>query len=110
MITRVWTSDVKAERLNELIDWIEVNSWPLVQQAPGFDGGTLYVPLESGDRIVTVSNWADAASLANFAGEDWKEVPIVYDEERPFLSGSVSLRHYVPRQIVTPERIDTRRG
>ena len=102
MITRVWRCDVVPERADELIDWIELNSWPRVRTAPGFIGGALYLPMDGKDTIVTASHWVDGTSIGAYAGEDWRGTPVVYDYERAFLVGEPSVEHFVRAHEVQP--------
>jgi len=102
VITRVWECGVVPATAAELIGWIELNSWPKVATVPGFLGGTLYTPLGSDDKIITVSHWADSAAIKAYVGASWLATPVVYDEERPYLTGEPTLAHYVRRQLIHP--------
>ncbi len=110
MITRVWNCGVVPATASELVRWIELNSWPKVAAVPGFLGGTLYTPLASDDKIITVSHWADADAIKAYVGDNWLDTPIVYEEERPYLTGEPTLAHYVRRQQILPADRSLRAG
>jgi heme-degrading monooxygenase HmoA len=102
VITRVWECGIVPATADELVDWIELNSWPKVTVVPGFMGGSLYTPMASNDRIVTVTHWADAGAIATYVGSDWLATPVVYDAERPYLTGEPTLAHYRRRHQIRP--------
>jgi heme-degrading monooxygenase HmoA len=102
VITRVWECGVVPATAAELIRWIDVNSWPKVAAVPGFLGGTLYTPLSSNDKIITVSHWDGTEAISAYVGANWLDTPVVYDEERPYLTGEPTLAHYVRRQAIHP--------
>jgi hypothetical protein len=70
VITRVWECGIAPATADELVHWIGLNSWPKVTVVPGFMGGSLYTPMASNDRIVTVTHWADAEAIAAYVGSD----------------------------------------
>jgi heme-degrading monooxygenase HmoA len=100
VITRVWKCGVVPATADELIEWIARNSWPKVAVVPGFLGGALYTPLRSQGEIVTVSHWADGQAIQAYVGDSWLDTPVVYDQERPYLTGEPALTHYVRRQLI----------
>ncbi|WP_307813203.1 antibiotic biosynthesis monooxygenase [Streptomyces sp. N35] len=92
MIIRVSEARVRPERFEAFREWIlsAVRDWP--DRYPGLvDHEVLVAPPDS---LLYVSRWRGEQDLVAYAGEGWRDQPVVLPGEDEYLTAPLEVRHF----------------
>ncbi|MFF9146763.1 putative quinol monooxygenase [Streptomyces sp. NPDC014861] len=92
MIVRVSEARVRPERFDAFRELILAAVRDFPARNPGLvDHEVLVAPPHS---LLYVSRWRSEADLAAYAGENWRDEPVVLPGEEEYLLGPLELRHF----------------
>ncbi|WP_308295945.1 antibiotic biosynthesis monooxygenase [Streptomyces sp. ISL-96] len=92
MIVRVSEARVRPERFEAFHDWIV----SAVREFPGQYSGLVdhEVLLAPPGSLLYVSRWRSEEDLVGFAGEQWRDQPVVLPGEDEYLVAPLEVRHF----------------
>ncbi|MGW0873373.1 antibiotic biosynthesis monooxygenase family protein [Streptomyces sp. NPDC002740] len=92
MIIRVSEARVRPERFEEFRDMIVSAVRDFPGRHPGLVGHE--VLLAPPDSLLYVSRWRSEQDLVGYAGEHWRDQPVVLPGEDEYLVAPLELRHF----------------
>ncbi|MEW1613666.1 MULTISPECIES: antibiotic biosynthesis monooxygenase [unclassified Streptomyces] len=97
MIIGVSEAHVRPDRFDDFRDMI----LSAVREFPGRYPGLVdhEVLLAPPDSLLYVSRWRSEADLADYAGEHWRDQPVVLPGEDEYLVGPLQVRHFVTASL-----------
>ncbi|QKW07568.1 antibiotic biosynthesis monooxygenase [Streptomyces sp. NA04227] len=97
MITRVSEARVRPERFEAFRDYIV----SAVREFPARYPGLLSheVLLSPPASLLYVSRWRGEKDLADYAGEDWRDQPVVLPGEDEYLTAPLRVRHFTATSL-----------
>ncbi|MDN3024136.1 antibiotic biosynthesis monooxygenase [Streptomyces sp. S.PB5] len=92
VIIRVSEARVRPERFDAFHEMIV----SAVREFPGHYPGLMdhEVLLAPPDSLLYVSRWRSEEDLAGYAGENWRDQPVVLPGEEEYLLGPLQVRHF----------------
>ena len=98
----MWETPVKPGQTDALVKYVMAEVWPGVTGAKGFLGGEILRSYNGdGERLLLLTRWQDADSVADFLGPAWRahQMTPVPDEE-PHLAGTPFVDHWEQVEVV----------
>jgi len=92
----MWETPVKPGQIDALVGHVLAEVWPGVVGAVGFISGEILRSYgNDGDRLLLVTRWRDADSVARFLGPDWQAHQMTpVPAEEPMLAGTPFVDHW----------------
>ena len=102
MIARTWTGAVRRADAEEYADYIRDTGFAEYAETPG-NRGAWMLRRDEGERteFVTLSLWESEEAIRAFAGDDI-EAAVLYPEDRRYLIGESTVRHFEVVDHVEP--------
>jgi heme-degrading monooxygenase HmoA len=96
VIARTWRGWVRTEDRAAYVDYVERTGMAEYRSTPGNQGAWMLArDLDDGrTEIVTLSLWASAEAIGDFAGEDIERAVFYPEDERYLVDRDTTVTHY----------------
>ncbi len=85
---------VRLDRVAEFLRLLEDLVADFPDRHPGLVRHEILVDLADARRVQYVGVWRDEDALVDYAGPDWRTVPVTFPGEEQLLESPLALRHF----------------